>query len=74
MVAHNIHKAVAPVQEGGVGLLMFGPLLENLDMSNSSKQGQVRIRAMVNDGSTRREDLYKVGVWLQSMQIKLFKW
>ena len=37
VVAHNVHENVAPVQEGGVGLLMFGPLLESLDMKNSGK-------------------------------------
>jgi len=29
------HENVAPVQEGGVGLLLFGPLIENLDMAQS---------------------------------------
>ena len=37
VVAHNVHKDVSPVQEGGVGLLLFGPLIESLDMAQSGK-------------------------------------
>ena len=36
-VAHNVHKNVSPVQEGGVGLLMFGPLIESLHTVQSGK-------------------------------------
>jgi len=32
VVAHNVHENISPVQEGGVGLIAFGPLIENLDM------------------------------------------
>ncbi len=35
VVAHNVHKNISPVQEGGVGLIAFGPLIENLDMAQS---------------------------------------
>ena len=34
-VAHNAHETISPVQEGGVGLLAFGSLIENLDMTQS---------------------------------------
>jgi hypothetical protein len=39
VVAHNVHKAdrIGQVQEGGTGLLMFGPLTEYLDMPGSEK-------------------------------------
>jgi hypothetical protein len=39
VVAHNIHEAdrIGWVQEGGLGLLMFGPLTEYLDMPGSEK-------------------------------------
>jgi hypothetical protein len=37
VVAHNVHegKKVGRIQEGGTGILMFGPLTEYLDMPNS---------------------------------------
>ena len=39
VVAHNVHegKQVGWVQEGGTGILMFGPLTEYLDMPQSGK-------------------------------------
>ncbi len=40
VVAHNVHKGkkVGRIQEGGTGILMFGPLrTEYLDMPNSGK-------------------------------------
>ena len=39
VVAHNVHEAdrIGRVQEGGTGLLMFGPLTEYLDMPGSEK-------------------------------------
>ncbi len=39
VVAHNVHEAdrIGRVQEGGMGLLMFGPLTEYLDMPGSEK-------------------------------------
>jgi hypothetical protein len=39
VVAHNIHegKKVGRIQEGGTGILMFGPLTEYLDMPNLGK-------------------------------------
>ncbi len=36
-MAHNTHENELPVQEGGTGLIEFGPLLEFLDMKNSGK-------------------------------------
>jgi hypothetical protein len=37
VVAHNVHEDVSPVQEGGVGLLLFCPFIESLDMAQSGK-------------------------------------
>jgi hypothetical protein len=39
VVAHNIHESegIGHTQEGGTGLLMFGPLTEHLDMPASEK-------------------------------------
>jgi hypothetical protein len=39
VVAHNVHEAdrIGRAQEGGTGLLMFGPLTEYLDMPASKK-------------------------------------
>ena len=39
IVAHNIHESdkIGRVQEGGTGLLMFGPITEYLDMPASEK-------------------------------------
>jgi hypothetical protein len=37
VVAHNSHENVAPVQEGGSGLLVFGPIIDQLDMKSSGK-------------------------------------
>jgi hypothetical protein len=36
-VAHNVHENVSPLQEGGVGLLMFGPLIGSLHTVQSGK-------------------------------------
>ncbi len=39
VVAHNVHKVdrIGRVQEGGTGLLLFGPLTEYLDIPTSEK-------------------------------------
>ncbi len=37
IVAHNVHEYIARVQEGGTSMLMFGPLIEYLDMSEGGK-------------------------------------
>lgn len=39
VVAHNVHESegISRTQEGGTGLLMFGPLTEYLDMPGSEK-------------------------------------
>jgi len=37
VVSHNTHENKLPVQEGGTGLLLFGPLIEYLDIKNSGK-------------------------------------
>jgi hypothetical protein len=39
VVAHNVHESegIGCMQEGGLGLLMFGPLTEYLDMPASEK-------------------------------------
>jgi hypothetical protein len=36
-VAHNIHENVSKVQEGGTCLLMFGPIIDKLDVGQPSK-------------------------------------
>ena len=35
VTAYNSHENVAPGQEGGSGLLIFGPLIDQLDMKSS---------------------------------------
>jgi len=56
IVAHNVHEAdrIGRVQEGGTGLLMFGPLTEYLDMPGSEKDhtGLGRWTTMLLKGST----------------------
>ena len=39
VVAHNVHEAdrIGRIQEGGTGLLLFGPLIEYLDTPASEK-------------------------------------
>ncbi len=37
IVAHNFHENIGRVQEGGTSMLMFGPLIEYLDMSEGGK-------------------------------------
>ncbi len=37
IVAHNVHENIRRVQEGGTSMLMFGPLIEYLDMSEGGK-------------------------------------
>jgi len=37
VVAHNVHEDIGKVQEGGTSMLMFGPLIEYLDMSEGGK-------------------------------------
>jgi len=37
VVAHNSHKNNAPVQEGGTGIIVLGPIIEQLDMKSSGK-------------------------------------
>jgi hypothetical protein len=37
IVAHNVHENIGRVQEGGTSMLMFGPLIEYLDMSEGGK-------------------------------------
>jgi len=36
-VVHNVHENVSPAQEGGVGLLMIGPIIENLNSIQTGK-------------------------------------
>ena len=56
VVAHNVHKAdrIGRVQEGGTGLLIFGPLTEYLDMPGSEKDatGLGRWTTMLLKGGT----------------------
>ena len=56
VVAHNVHEAdrIGRVQEGGTGLLMFGPLTEYLDMPGSEKDitGLGRWTTMLLKGGT----------------------
>ena len=37
VVAHNVHKILSRVQEGGTSTLLFGPLIQQLDFNNSGK-------------------------------------
>jgi hypothetical protein len=37
IVAHNVHEKIGRVQERGTSMLMFGPLIEYLDMSEGGK-------------------------------------
>ena len=39
VAAHNVHEAdrIGRVQEGGTGLLLFGPITEYLDVPASEK-------------------------------------
>ncbi len=56
VVAHNVHEAdnIGRVQEGGTGLLMFGPITEYLDMAASEKDrsGLGRWATMLLKGSS----------------------
>jgi hypothetical protein len=56
VVAHNVHEAdrIGRVQEGGTGLVMFGPLTEYLDMPGSEKDitGLGRWTTMLLKGGT----------------------
>jgi hypothetical protein len=37
VVAHNVHENVGRIQERGMSLLMFGPLIGQLDTEESNK-------------------------------------
>ncbi len=37
IVAHNVHKNVGQRQQGGMSLMLFGPLIEQLSMDQSGK-------------------------------------
>ena len=37
VVAHNVHENVGRIQEGGTSMMMFGPLIGNMDMEESGK-------------------------------------
>jgi hypothetical protein len=37
VVAHNVHKNIGRVQEGGTSLLIFGSLTEQLDHDQTEK-------------------------------------
>ena len=37
VAAHNVHENVGRVQEGGTGLLCYGPLIEQYDCQQSGK-------------------------------------
>jgi hypothetical protein len=57
-VAHNIHENVSKVQEGGTCLLMFGPIIEKLDVGQPSKDDSGLGRWLVmtlrrDEGKTR---------------------
>jgi len=58
IVAHNVHENVSPVQEGGAALLLFGPLIESLDMAQSGKDksglGRWSIMTLQGDNVTTR--------------------
>ncbi len=37
VVAHNVHKNIGRIQEGGMSMIVFGPLIEYGDMSEGDK-------------------------------------
>ena len=37
VVAHNVHKNVGRVQEGGISMLLFGSLIQQFDVDHSGK-------------------------------------
>ena len=53
MVGHNVHKNIAPVQEGGTTVLLYGTLIDQYDFEASRKDntGLGRWSAMVPRGS-----------------------
>lgn len=55
VVAHNGHKNVGRIQEGGTSLLTFGPLAENLDGGEDMKDesGLGRWSVMTTKGGDR---------------------
>ena len=38
VAAHNVHENIGRAQEGGTGLLCFGPLIEQYDYEHSGKE------------------------------------
>ncbi len=41
IVDHNVHENMGRVQEGSTSMLMFGPLIEYLDVSEGGKRNVV---------------------------------
>ena len=37
VVAHNVHKKLGRIQEGGTSMLMFGSLIQQFDVDHSGK-------------------------------------
>ena len=37
MVAHNVHKNLGRVQEGGTSILLFGSTIQQFDVDHSGK-------------------------------------
>ncbi len=37
IVAHNVHKNVGRMQQGGTSIIMFGPITEQIDHERSGK-------------------------------------
>ena len=38
VVGHNVHENVGRIQQGGTSLLMYGPLIQHLDMDESGAE------------------------------------
>jgi hypothetical protein len=72
-VAHNVHKIIGWIQQGGSRLLLFGHLTEQLD-HNASGKGDTELVFFCNDTS-RGWSPDEGGMWLQSMwQCKIQQW
>ena len=63
VVAHNVHENISPVQEGGVGLVAFGPLIGEPGHDTVRKRC-IGLRQMDDDDATRGQHQDKDNLWL----------
>ena len=58
VVAYNVHENISRQQEGGTALIMFGPMVEYLDLSGSTKDesglGRWAVMTVKGDGCTTK--------------------